>query len=220
MVGQYVASDRPVLEVVEDAYSNRRPVTAQKEHLMLPAELEHNNHILRLVNEETLEADRIIDTAFLSGQPRIKREDDGVKLEQNGVFQLLYEAAGDLKGVMIHADGSLYVPAGEDTAIRACANVTGLPQSVLSNHQVSLRTDVSLNTLATAAQGIPMITGLSVGDLTQPDPNRPSMILRRSGGQELWELAKEAGSTVDAIIRANQLQGEPEEDRLLLIPVS
>ena len=64
-----------------------------------------------------------------------------------------------------------------------------------------------------------MVTGLEMGELQQPDPNRPSLILRRSGGQSLWELAKAHGSTVDAIRGANRLEEEPDETQMLLIPV-
>jgi hypothetical protein len=64
-----------------------------------------------------------------------------------------------------------------------------------------------------------MITGLELGELQQPDPRRPSLILKRTGGKSLWELAKQNGSTVTAIERANNLQTEPEAEQMLLIPV-
>ena len=39
-------------------------------------------------------------------------------------------------------------------------------------------------------------------------------------GRVIEEMAKETGSTVEAIRNANRLAGEPEDDRILLIPVS
>ena len=68
-------------------------------------------------------------------------------------------------------------------------------------------------------EGMTMVTGLQLGEHTAPDPQRPSLILRRSGDAELWDIAKECGSTVDAICKANGLAGQPEEDIMLLIPV-
>ena len=73
--------------------------------------------------------------------------------------------------------------------------------------------------ITTRESDIPMLTGLEIGEATEPDPNRPGVILRRAGDQSLWELAKKFGSTVDAIQAANGLQQEPESDQMLLIPV-
>jgi hypothetical protein len=56
-------------------------------------------------------------------------------------------------------------------------------------------------------------------ETTQPDPNRPSLILRRYAEDSIWELAKKTGSTVEAIQKLNGIQLEPEKDQMLLIPV-
>ncbi len=45
--------------------------------------------------------------------------------------------------------------------------------------------------------------------MEEPDPARPSLILRRTGEGGLWELAKACGSTVEAIRSANGLEAEP-----------
>ena len=70
-----------------------------------------------------------------------------------------------------------------------------------------------------AGQGMPMVVGAELGELREPDPNRPSLILRRTGRESLWDIARESGSTVAAIRAANALEGEPEQGRMLLIPV-
>ena len=64
-----------------------------------------------------------------------------------------------------------------------------------------------------------MITGLEAGEMEASDPKRPSVILRKPGEKSLWELAKEHGSSAEAIREANGLQEEPDETRMLLIPV-
>ena len=55
--------------------------------------------------------------------------------------------------------------------------------------------------------------------MQQPDPDRPSLVLRRMDGSDLWNVAKSCGSTVQAILQANGLVQEPEQGRMLLIPV-
>ena len=72
---------------------------------------------------------------------------------------------------------------------------------------------------ATTSRGIPMVTGLNLGEPRQADPERPSLILRRAGEKRLWDLAKASGSTVEAIRKANNLQDEPAPNQMLLIPV-
>ena len=84
---------------------------------------------------------------------------------------------------------------------------------------MSVETNVILETVVTSAKGLPMVTGLEMGQPMPKDPNRPSVILRRVGPEGLWGMAKGAGSSVDAICKANGLTEEPEEGRMLLIPV-
>ena len=71
----------------------------------------------------------------------------------------------------------------------------------------------------TADRGIMMVTGLELGQMQEPDPTRPSLILCRAQGESLWNIAKRCGSTVTDIRRANRLDAEPEENRMLLVPV-
>ena len=67
---------------------------------------------------------------------------------------------------------------------------------------------------------IEMVTGIKAGELREPDPERASVIIRAKRGEEtLWDIAKVCGSTVSAIQRLNKLEREPEDNRLLLIPV-
>ena len=68
--------------------------------------------------------------------------------------------------------------------------------------------------------GVPVITGLKLGDDHADGEYRPSLILRRAGNSGLWEIAKQTRSTVDLIRQINHLESEPEENQILLIPVS
>jgi hypothetical protein len=70
-----------------------------------------------------------------------------------------------------------------------------------------------------ASLQIPMVCGLEIGEAIQADPSRPSLLLQRIGDEPLWELAKAAGSTVEAIWKANNLQEDPVSGQMLLIPV-
>ena len=63
------------------------------------------------------------------------------------------------------------------------------------------------------------IGGLELGELAEPDPMRPSVVVTKAGNRTLWKIAKENGSTLDQIRSANGLEGEPNPDAVLLIPV-
>ena len=82
-----------------------------------------------------------------------------------------------------------------------------------------LRTQLPLVLKTTATQSVPMVTGVTLGQPIPMDPNRPSLILCRAGEDSLWQLARQSGSTVDAIREATGLEGEPIPGQMLLIPV-
>ena len=70
-----------------------------------------------------------------------------------------------------------------------------------------------------ANQGLPMVTSLTLGEETAQDPTRPSLLLQRAGEQSLWEMAKAAGTTMENIRKANQMEGEPTCGKMLIIPI-
>lgn len=221
LVGQYVVSDRAVLEIVEDAYSPYRSVLPQIQELQLPAVLDDRTQTIRLEQTADAATDRILDTCLMLSQPRIRRADEAVALEQSGAFQVLYyDENGEIKGKTIQAETTISIPADSDSRITATAVPTGAAQGTVTGEQMNLRGDVLLRTVTNGERGIPMAIGLELGEKMTPDPARPSLILCRMGKQRLWDVAKASGSTVEAIYQANNLQADPEEGRMLLIPVS
>ena len=221
LTGQYLICDMPMVEIVEDAYSPYRAVTPQLQALRLPAVLDSCSQSLHA--EQAVEADgsQVADVTFYPDQPRQQRQDGVVDLEVPGVFQMLYyDREGNLQGQNARWEGTWDMGVDESGVLLATAFPVGRPQAALGGGTAGFRGDVRIDTLTLQRQGLPMVTALEVGEQTQPDPGRPSLILRRSGGERLWDVAKRCGSTVEAIQKANGLEGEPAEDRILLIPVS
>ena len=142
-----------------------------------------------------------------------------MQLEYPGQFQVLYYGEdGRLHGSSVRWEGSQNLPAGDNSRILAVP-MGGAVQAAAGNGQIQLKAELPVELTAAAEQSIPMVTGLELMQPKQPDPGRPSLILRRAGENSLWELAKASGSTMDAIRRANNLSGEPARDQMLLIPV-
>lgn len=219
LTGQYVISERTNLELVEDAYSTSRSVTVQREELTLPVILEEQTRTVHGEQTAAMECSRVIDMAFYPDQPRLDRTPDGINAELSGQFQMLYyDHSGTLCGAAPKWNAVHAIPAHPDVQVQAVATPSGVPQAAVGA-EATLWGDLLVDIQTTASQGLPMVTGLEAGEVMKPDPGRPSLIIRRAGKDTLWEIAKESGSTEDAICKANHLTGDPKEDQLLLIPV-
>lgn len=220
IVAQYVITDKQLLELIEDAYSPGRELGIRTEELELPVVLENRRE--NLYGEQTLpvEADIAVDSSFLPDFPRQLRTENGAELELPGMFQVLYYGEdGFLHSGNVRWEGKQNWNADENSDIAALP-VPGETQAMAGNGQILMKTDIPMDIRTSARQRIPMVTGVELGEVRVPDPNRPTLILRRAGEKRLWDIAKGSGSTVEAIRRANGLEAEPGPDQMLLIPVS
>lgn len=219
LTGQYVIYDRPVVRVVEDAYSPRRQVEPKIEPLQMPVVLDANRQSIRAEQTVPVEGLRTADLAFYPDQPRVFREDDGVQIQLPGQFQMLwYDRDGKLQSTVQQWEQSVRMDASEDSRVDALVHHSGKPQGAVGA-EATMCADMELETQTGTRQGISMVTALELGEMTQPDPERPSLILRRAGDKPLWDIAKGCGSTVEAIRSANGLTDEPAPEDLLLIPI-
>jgi len=220
IVAQYLITDKQPLELIEDAYSPGRELELQTENLELPAVLETRRETVYGEQSIPGEANVAVDAGFFPDFPRQHRTDTGLEMEYPGVFQVLYYGEdGTLHGLSSRWEGKQSLNADENSRIVSIP-MAGEAQAVVGNGNILVKTELPVEMTTSAYQGIPMVTGVSLGDQRQPDPGRPSLILRRAGDARLWDIAKESGSTMDAIRRANHLQEEPSPNQMLLIPVS
>ena len=220
ILGQYLLYERSVLAVAEDAYSLRRTISLKQEELQIPAVLDQVSQVIH--GEQTVREDvqRIVDLAFFLESAYPERAEDSVSLSIPGQFQMLYyDPEGELRCVNAPWKGEWSQRAAEACAVDMLVIPTGKPMGMIGAGSVNLRMDLTVNAATTSGQGFSMITGMEMGEAEKPDPNRPSLILRRKGSDRLWDVAKKTNSTVEAIMTANQLDGEPGDDCVLLIPV-
>lgn len=217
LVGQYQIQEQTTVEVVQDAFSNIRSVETRMEELELPAILEQRREVLRAEGSVNEGEPRFVDSALLLEQPRLRRNVDTVELAVPGVMQALsYDGGGAPRWDNVRWEGKVELPMSGDC--RLCART--VPSGSIRCSGSRMEADVALELLTLAEQGIPMASALELGEAREPDPGRPSLILRRAGEDGLWSLAKACGSTVEAIRLANGLEGEPAQGQMLLIPVS
>ncbi len=218
--GQYLLYDTQQIPVVEDAYSPERTVTVHTEQVVLPSVLERQSQRLRAEQTAAFGSHRIADVAFCPGLGNKQRRPGELSADIPGVFQILYyDTEGLLQAGNVHWQETLSMGIDDGAAMELLCSCAGKAQGIPSEEATVLRGEVMLDAVTTAMEELQLVTGLTVGEQTEKDPARPSLILRRAGKDSLWSLAKGNGSTVDAIVAANSLQGEPDPDKLLLIPV-
>ncbi len=207
---QYLVWNRSLLVLAEDAYSPNRELQVQQSPLKLPMELDDRQENLEV--PLPLVQGKVLDMTVLPDHPMLYRDGDTVNLEQPGAVQyLLEDEEGNLQSSVESWSAELNLPAAEH-----CQLLASLHSGDFSGSNARLK----LNVQTCANQEMSMISGLTLGEVRQPDPNRPSLILCRMEDGSLWELAKSTGSTMAAIRNANQLTQEPQPGQLLLIPVS
>ena len=220
IVGQYLVDDPELLELIEDAYSPGRDLKIHSETLELPAILENRRE--NIYGEQTIPAEANIaaDVQFLPDFPRQRRTENGVAMEVPGTFRVLYYGEdGSLQSANARWEGQQELRADMDSQITAVPVPTA-PQVAVGSGSMTAKGEVPLQLTATSSRGMPMVTGLELGEQREPDIHRPSLILRRAGEARLWDIAKASGSTMEAIRKANNLQDEPAPGQMLLIPVS
>lgn len=221
LVCQYVVDDLCMLELVQDAYSPRRAVDINMDQLYLPLILEDRSETVSAEQSVSGKSGQIVDVTFLPDFPRQRRTAERVTFEMPGLYQVLYYGDdGSLQSANARWEGEYSLAADVNSRIDGIVIPQGRTSAAAGGEGMELRSQLQLAVNTTAEQGIPMAKGLELGELQEPDPARPSLILRRSGGEKLWELAKRCGSTVTSIQKANDLDAEPAADRMLLIPVS
>lgn len=219
VVGQYVIYDRPVVEVIEDAYSPGRKVTVQHQMLQFPAVLDAQQE--RIHAEQALEQGNgeLVEVTFAVEHPTLGYGGEQARLHIPGGFQMLYyDQEGMLQGSNVRWEESLDVPTATGNQTQAWSQRVGKPQAELGNG-ASLHGEVQVDVMTSTTTEIPMVTALELGEAVVADAGRPSLILRKMGNDSLWTMAKHCGSTVEAIERINGLTEPPNPDRMLLIPI-
>jgi hypothetical protein len=110
-------------------------------------------------------------------------------------------------------------PKGRGCTVDGVFWPSGKAQGNLLSGSAQLSAEGMLMTETMTTNALPVVTGLELGELQEADPRRPSLILRRTNGQNLWDIAKEYGSSVDSIRDANGLSNDLETAQILLIPI-
>ena len=216
ILAQYVLYTDMLLEVAEDAYSISREMELQYDPLKLPAVLDVVGDTISVTqNLSDLQMD-VIDAVFYPDIPSLYQDENGLAAALSGQMAILgTDMEGKLQSVVRNWDGEKRIPADRNVGTELYlfedghCKMTGKGAETQLNMQMYLQNEKELQ----------ILQALTLGEDKKPDAERPSLILCRAGSGTLWDMAKRNGSTEEAIRKANGLSAEPEEGKLLLIPV-
>lgn len=218
LVSQYIINAPTVIRCAADAYSPDRELELVEQEVQLPAWLDEQ--VRQIQMEERLAGDEVpIDAIFFPDLPMVMQEPGGVEVRCGGTFRTLSaDPEGNLHSRDLRAARTERLETSCDTI--PCTWLRGAAGLRRDGGGWAVEQDVELMLGSVCTKPIPMLSGIRAGERRQPDPERPSVIIRaRKPDETLWDIAKYCGSTVSAIQRLNKLESEPEENRLLLIPV-
>lgn len=212
---QYTVYDRVLLDLVCDGYSTHRQVQLQTQQLKLPLRLQRHTENLQLRQNWDGYGQKIEDAVWYAEQPHKTQEEESLSWQVPGQFQILYwDEENQLQGTTVRGEMSAQMENDPDNRVYAWVE---FDQAQGDNGVLTVEGALDCDVFSN--QGLTMVTAIQLGEQLPVDPNKPSLILRRSACEELWDIAKECGSTVDAICKANDITKEPEAGRILLIPV-
>lgn len=218
MVSQYIVNAPTVVKCLEDAYSTQRDLELQHQEVVLPAWLDEQVQQIEL--GERLAGDEVpVDAIFFPDLPLVTRQPGGAEIRCSGAFQTLCQAPdGSLREKQLRVSRTEQLLTQCDTI--PCTWLRGGTDLRREGSGCVMEQRMELKLESVCTKPISMISSIRTGECREPDPERPSVIIRsRKPEETLWDIAKYCGSTVSAIQRLNRLEQEPEENRLLLIPV-
>ncbi len=218
MADQYVIYDRVMVDAVEDAYSLGRPLETRMEEVRLPIILDTREENVHICQSIPVEARKVVYASCLCQQPEYYSDEQAVTVAAQ--FQVVYQdAEGNLQYATAKEEASWPFQSEEGNRICASVRPSGGVQVISSAEALEVCADAAVCAKVFSNAGLSMVSGIEIGQMEEPAENRPSLILRRAGEDTLWDIAKECGTTVEAICKANQIQQEPESDKMLLIPI-
>ncbi len=218
--GQYLIYDITEITLAEDAYGIHNDVKYALDELSVISVLDIKQHTIPAEMRIQLHASRVLDTAFYPCGNRSRKHADGTMMDLSGNFCMIYEDEnGNLQGKTQRWQEEYALPSAAD--VQQCTDLqpSGVPRINLSSGDAIIKSNLYLDTVTTIRNQLPMISSVEMGETKVPNPDRPGLILQRMGNASLWDLAKENGSTVERIKKANGIEDTAECGQMLLIPV-
>ena len=221
ITAQYLILDEAELETVADLYSPLRPARPIMQQLTIPSLTDSRKITLRLTQTLPELPARMADTALFLEQPQLIRGDNGWQACTEGQFcGLYYDETDTLHRVTVPWEEKIPIPSDETEVPGVLVFPSGRPQTAAGENFGSYQSELILSANMQSENGTETAAGAEIGEKAEEEENGPGLVICRPGKESLWELAKKYRSTPEAIRDANHLNGEPEGNSCILIPVN
>ena len=219
LTAQYTIFDKVFLDLVEDAYSTTREVTPIFQEWKLPVRLDTVEQTVPYTHIVDADEGQIVDVSACWEQPYVAFDGETAQTEFSAQYQVMTkDESGNYHTALSRAEvpwEMLSAPKNRVSLQMQCIQ----PRVSSKIEGAELDGEILVTADVFSGNEISMVTGLELGEKKTPDGNRPAIILRKLGQNRLWDVAKECGSTVEAIERANPQREPMDEETMLLIPV-
>ena len=213
LTAQYIVSRMQNITVTEDMYSTQRDLKQSNGALTLPSVLQSKTQEVKV--DLVAPDGRVIDVSMHREPVQINKKDDLTEITLEGLYQILYE---DAEGKVQNSSERWQKTVTETVSPDTDYHISLWQAELLVPGKMS-GVMLQIHENVVAMTPMQMVMGAQLGDAVTRDPKRPSIILRRAGGDTLWDIAKSLGSTVEQIQKINAIQEEPDGEKMLLIPI-
>lgn len=220
-LAQAVVYEKQYIDLFEDAYVTRGSLKAQWQDIKVQAKLDSQN--ISNGGEVSVPAttEKVIDATVYTDAPMLRRDADKLKVIMPVTANVIYL---DTDGVIKGKESKGEIIYDNLLAQNASCVVTGAiyeqPVCLASYDTITVRMNVHVTLDSYMGSHLHTIKSADIEPAEKKPKNRPSLIARKVGSEAVWDIAKNYGSTVEAICEANGLTaGVVQEGTILLIPM-
>lgn len=217
---QVCVIDQVPLRVTEDAYALGGTLEPVWQDVSLQPQLDRQQLSQQATLQIPVKAKEVVQISMFADQPTLRCA-DGMLIAASGLNgNLLYrDESGSLRSRNLRGEGSCTLDADPGCRCKPCCRVSAAPESRILSDAVEVRVPLEFDLTLYQDGSWKNLAGGTVTE--QPQARKSALIVRRWQGGELWPLAKQLGSTVSDIQRANALPSAcAPENEILLIPIA
>lgn len=222
MLAQIVVQEEREMELLADTYSVCCPVKTERIPYTYRRRREAGvgRQMMRQLIETGVAVQSVVDAYCLVGQTGQKREGDQTNLAANVILTVVCMTDdGDYCAISRSLDVGCPVEVPEECRCSFGCRC-GEPVAMPTADGVEVRFPVEFPYFCEQEAHGMVVREVSLEAENREEGEKPSVVLRMlRPGESLWDVAKQYGTTMEDIIRANEMESrQPEDGTLLLIP--
>ncbi|MBR3640899.1 MAG: DUF3794 domain-containing protein [Oscillibacter sp.] len=212
--------EKEELTFLTDLYSTAYPTNYRAIPLTVDARCERieRRRTVREVLETEAEAESVLSASAECGCVRVRGDELCTSVRVRALYR---DADGSCRCARRRIEVTCPTEGAEGAILRARADCPEEVQWTINEQGIEVRFAVDFTACCCTRERTACIEEATLDVNAPRGAAVPSLVLRRfAAGDTLWETAKRYGTTVEAILAANRIEGEDEieEETLLLVP--